>query len=617
MRFNAGTIREVDFTELGCGTYCTTNRNYYYYAGWLKEALHSFDLIPLVREFLSNGTYIFRLLSKPGSSWTYYYCLVITRTNDVIKVYCGGMRSTQTTPSTDREIASFQIGSIPSSYNVWFVYLNNTLNSRIFVFYLQQLKRVTFAKEQVENYYRIKGTESSDLYTLGTVESGYSTLNKLTDAPTVNIADYPDTWLNRYAQPGFYLSNEAGSGTGYYNWMSSDGQDMEGLYSSDGEDPGPTPPEPTPPGPSDDPNDEGDPSDEDGGDGDHTPTYDPIPIPPTPTQGAATAGFITLYKLHQAAMSQFASDMFASSLWEAIKQFFGTPMDFLVGVNLLPFEPTAGPSFKPAYGPTAVFGHAYPTVANQYVDVDCGTITLDKYWGSCFDYEPYTKIQIWLPYIGYRDLPVDEVMGKTIGVKYRCDCLTGDCVAFINTGVVGEIGPQIPRVIGQYYGNCAVRIPFGASSYDAAISNSIALMGAAATNGLSAAGGALMETGGAVGGSIAAVEAFGGAIAATPGTANSAMGVVTGTKPNVHKGGAAGAATGYMSIQVPYIIRRIPRQNLPSNYKDLKGYPCNIGGKLDDFTGLAIVDDIQLNDIPALEDERKEIIAWLRGGVLI
>ena len=362
-----------------------------------------------------------------------------------------------------------------------------------------------------------------------------------------------------------------------------------------------------------DPTDEGEPSDEDGGDGEHEKDYDPIPLPPSPTQGAATAGFITLYKLHQASMVQFASDMFASSLWEALKQFFGTPMDFLVGVNLLPFEPTAGPSFKPAYGPTAVFGHAYPTVANQYVDIDCGSVEVKKYWGSCFDFEPYTKIQIWLPYIGYRDLPVDEVMGMTISVKYRCDCLTGDCVAFVFTGVVGETGPQVERVIAQFYGNCAVRVPFGATSYDSAISNSIALMGAAATAGLSAGAGAISEGAKIGAGLNAGVNAAGKELA----TNSASVGVVQGLKPNVHKGGAAGAATGYMSIQVPYLIRRIPRQNLPDGYMQLKGYPSNIGGKLADFTGLAVVDDIQLNDIPALETEREEIINWLRGGVII
>lgn len=363
--------------------------------------------------------------------------------------------------------------------------------------------------------------------------------------------------------------------------------------------------------PEDDPNDEGEPSDEDGGDGDHTPIYDPIPIPTQPTMGAANAGFLTMYKLGLSAINQFASDMFASTVWEAIKLFFSNPIDFLVGCMLLPFEPETGSSYKPKFGLVA-FEHAYPAVVNQYKDIDCGSVSISKYWGSCFDYEPYTKIQIWLPYIGYRDLPVDEIMDMTIGVKYRVDCLTGDCVAFVSTGVVGETGPQIPRVIAQFYGNCGVRVPFGSVSFDAAVAASINLVGAAATMGLSSGAGSVMQ--GSEGGT-AVDEGFSSPSSA--GLVNAAVGVVSGLKPNVQKGGAAGASTGYMSIQTPYLIRRIPRQNLPSNFMALKGYPSNIGGKLGDFTGLAVVDDIQLNDIPAMEDERREIMKWLTGGVII
>lgn len=372
--------------------------------------------------------------------------------------------------------------------------------------------------------------------------------------------------------------------------------------------------------PEDDPNEddpEANKDEEDGGDGDHTPTYDPIPVPYKPTQGAATAGFITMYKLHQAAMMQFADDMFADNIWEALKLFFSNPMDFLVGVNLVPFDPPAPVSWKPKFGATAIFEHAYPAISNQYYDVDCGTVSIPKYWGSCFDYEPYTKIQIWLPYIGYRDLPVDEIMGCSINVLYRCDCLTGDCVAFVTISGDAHVGPQIVRVIAQFYGNCAVRVPFGSVSFDSAVSNSIQLMGAAASGGLSAGAGAMMETGGAFGGLAAGAGAFANAAVNSAGVRNSAIGVVQGMKPNVMKGGAAGSSTGYMSIQKPYLIRRIPRLSLPSNYKGLKGYPCNIGGKLADFTGLAAVDDIQLNDIPAMEDERGEIMQWLKGGVLI
>lgn len=366
-----------------------------------------------------------------------------------------------------------------------------------------------------------------------------------------------------------------------------------------------------PPVPDEDPNDEGEPSDEDGGDGDHDPIYDPVPIPDRPSMGAANAGFITMYKLGLSAINTFASDMFASSVWEAIRLFFSNPIDFLVGCMLLPFEPETGSSYYPKFG-VVNFEHAYPAISNQYKDIDCGSITINKYWGSAFDYEPYTKIQIWLPYIGYRDLPVDEIMDMTINVKYRVDCLTGDCVAFVSTGVVGESGPQIPRVIAQFYGNCGVRVPFGSVSFDAAVAASINLVGAAASMGLNSGAGSIMQ--GSEGGT-AVDEGFSSPSSA--GLVNAAIGVVSSMKPNVQKGGAAGASTGYMSIQKPYLIRRIPRQNLPSNYMSLKGYPSNIGGKLSDFTGLAVVDDIQLNNIPAMEEERKEIMKWLTGGVLI
>ena len=365
-----------------------------------------------------------------------------------------------------------------------------------------------------------------------------------------------------------------------------------------------------PPDP-DDPNDEDDPSGPDGGDGDHTIIYDPVPIPDKPTMGSANAGFVTMYKLGLAAINMFASDMFADSVWDAVKLFFGNPMDFLVGCMLLPFEPHTGSSYRPKFG-LVTFEHAYPAVDEQYKDIDCGTIQVNKYWGSCFDYEPYTKIQIWLPYIGYRDLPVDEIMGMSLNVKYRVDCLTGDCIAFISTGTNGATGPEIPRVIAQYYGNCGVRIPFGSVSFDSAVAASINLIGAAASVGLSSGNGGMVS--GNEGGK-AVDEGFSSPSSA--GLVNATIGVVSGLKPNVQKGGAAGASSGYMSVQKPYLIRRIPRQNLPHDFRSLKGYPANISGKLSNFSGLAVVDDIQLNDIPAMETERREIMQWLTGGVLI
>ena len=368
--------------------------------------------------------------------------------------------------------------------------------------------------------------------------------------------------------------------------------------------------------PTEDPNEQDPdfPSEPSDPDPDHTIIINPIVIPNLPTMGSATAGFLTMYKLSLATRQQFAADMFASNIWEAIKLFFTNPMDFLVGCMLLPFEPSTGSSYYPKFG-LFTFEHSYPAVDNQYKEIDCGYIDVKKFWGSCFDFEPFTKLQIWLPYIGYRDIPTDEFMGEQIHVVYHCDCLTGDCVAFISTTgtPAGGAGPGVVRVLAQYYGNCGVRVPFSSVNFDAAVAAGINLMGAAASIGLSPGSGGAPAMQKGEGG-----KAYEGIVAPQDvGLIGASMNVVTSMKPSVQKGGAAGASNGYMSIQKPYLIKRIPHQNLPQGYAKHKGYPSNIGGTLSQFSGYAEVGDIQLNNIPAMEDERKEIMAWLSGGVLI
>lgn len=354
----------------------------------------------------------------------------------------------------------------------------------------------------------------------------------------------------------------------------------------------------------DDPNEDDDnPGDEEeGGDGDHNRPVDPILVP-EPRNGltAATSGFITMYRLERQQMQWFAEDMYTDTLWDAIKLFFSNPIDFIVGCMILPYHPDVDEAFYPKFGPMAsqTFSHSFLRVSAQYKQFDFGTISIEEYGRNCFDYSPYTKIMIWLPYIGYRELPTDEVMGKNIGVKYTCDALSGDCIAFITTQVKPHgLEPFKTVVIAQFTGNCGVQIPFGQASFDNFIRSSFD---------------------GAVSGVVGIGNAVSGNIpASTSQLAESTTGYITGLKPTVERGGLVGSSGGFNSVQYPYIIRTFPKQSLPSNYKEINGYPSNIGGKLSDgFDGLVVVEDIQLNNIPALEEEREEIIEFLKGGVLL
>lgn len=357
-----------------------------------------------------------------------------------------------------------------------------------------------------------------------------------------------------------------------------------------------------------DPNEEdpGGESGEGGGDGDHRQPYVPIPIPGIPTIGPNSAGFVYMLRLTVAQMQQFALDLVRPTWWTALKNFFADPLDFICGIMIVPYEPVSNYSVYPKFGEN-VFEHAYPQVYQQYTEIDCGGLPVPKYFGSCFDNNPYTELLLWLPYIGYRKLDPDECVGKTIYVKYHCDCLTGDCVAFVMTRA-GQ-GYEVPfdRVIAQFSGNCGVRVPFGSTSFDAAIAASVQLLGGAVG---AVAGGALGAAVGVSGASIGASQ-IGNSIA------GSTVSAVNGSKVTSERSGVSGACAGYLSIQYPYLLRTVPNQSLPKNYQDLEGYPSNIAGPLTKFSGFTAVESIDLNGLDATKEEINEIKQLLIGGVYI
>lgn len=365
-----------------------------------------------------------------------------------------------------------------------------------------------------------------------------------------------------------------------------------------------------------DPNDEDPPEDGPGGggggggEGDHVLPDGPILIPDKPYTGVSAPSWLTCYKMSTVDVNEFGEELVSPNLWEAVGQFFTDPLNAIVGISLVPVNAPTSRTKIPKIG-TAVWSRAYNVVSDEFVDLDCGAIEIPPYWDSCFDFNPFTTVTIFLPYIGYKELNVDEIMGGRLGVKYRVDVVTGDLIAFVyrfasDESIYGSVHFQ---VIAQYNGNCATRIPTGRISHDGAINASLSLM----ATGLGFALANCMQTDG-----IADAGNIGMSQAANQ-VSGAAMSAISNAKLAIERSGGLGSTVGYIGSQKPYIIRHIPRQSKPKNYKQICGYPCNKEGPLSNYeTGtLAYVEDIQLNNIPALEDERAEIMEFLRGGVIL
>lgn len=375
-----------------------------------------------------------------------------------------------------------------------------------------------------------------------------------------------------------------------------------------------------------------------GGDGTFDDSSDQIVDSTLPTISAANTGFTRIYNPSLAQVQALANYLWTDqtiiqTLWNHVKQFLENPMDAFIAFNLVPCAvPDGGTAeFKVMYIGTGV---NMTSAASQFVDVDCGTLDIDEYYGSALDYAPNTKISVFLPFIGTVQLDTDDVMGKTIGVKYRIDIVSGGCVAKIT--VDGSIHYQ-------YSGHCAVNIPFTSADYTGYISamlqaakvgSTIASAGASAAAATAeegvaipemAAAGAtaaeMMEASKAYDRRIAASGAEGATQAAfnslAPKNISNTVGVVMSSKPVVERSGSFSGNTGYLGIRRPFCIIERPRMCNPSDYGKYNGRPAMLTMSLGDCSGFTKVQQVQLTGIPATNPELDEIGAFLKGGVIL
>lgn len=360
----------------------------------------------------------------------------------------------------------------------------------------------------------------------------------------------------------------------------------------------------------DDPYDPDDPTDPIGGWGDHDDSSDPIDIPSLPTVSAVDAGFITLYNPTVGQLNALANYMWSSPLqvWDNVKKIVANPMDCILGLSIVPVTPITGTmkSISVADVPTGV--SARP-ITSQYVEVNCGTINVPEYWKAYLDYEPYTKAELYLPYIGIHPISIDDIMGKTVKVVYHVDLVSGSCTAYVKCGL---------SVLYSFIGQCASSIPIGGKDWTNVISGALTIATAigsmVASGGMSApmAGEAAGEAAGAAANEAAMTRA---AMIRTVGhAAATAVNVI---KPSIGKSGSMSGTGGLMAIQKPYLILTRPRQAVPASQNHFMGYPSFMTAVIGTLSGYTEMEHVHLDGINATDNEIAEIEQLLKGGVYL
>lgn len=315
-----------------------------------------------------------------------------------------------------------------------------------------------------------------------------------------------------------------------------------------------------------------------------TPPYTPPTIPIS-----KDVGLFTLYHIGQPQLKQLAQ-----SLWnggtgiESIKTLFSNPIDSIISLCAYPFQPTVDTSSTEYIHlggfDTGVYGDR---IGNLFQTIDLGSVKINEKFTNYLDYSPYTRISIYLPFIGIVDLDTNDVMNSTISVSYGVEFITGTCLAMIKVQKTG-----LNAVMYQYSGTIGMQIPITAQNFGQ-IYKSV----------------------------IGAIASVGSAIVTKGVTAPIAIGAVsnlaTNSKIHVQRSGNLQGNSGMVGGKTPYIIIERPIPNIPSSYSKLNGVVSNTYSLIGSLSGYVELSNFDLSTIKASNEELAEIQEILRSGFII
>lgn len=336
-----------------------------------------------------------------------------------------------------------------------------------------------------------------------------------------------------------------------------------------------------------------------GGEGTYDESSDDIGTATTPLTDVTTTKFLTLWEATATELDTLSTNLWSNTFFDGLIKNQRDPFEALISLKQMPLAPTAIERANVKIGNYTPYPAIPLTRIKQYATLYCGSVDVPEFWGNALDYNGGgTKLEIYLPYIGTRELDPDDFVGGRCHVTYNVDMLTGACVAQIRANRSDTDSGSIDSVLYVFSGMCGVEIPLSGSSHGLTVSNIIA--------GIAAVGGAVVSvvSGGSALPALGAVAGAAGSVAANA------------NKQQVSRTGGISQNAGIMSPQKPYLIISRPVQQTPDQIKRFSGFPSYVTGELSGFSGFTKVFRVHV-DITATEAERDEIENLLKQGVIL
>lgn len=327
----------------------------------------------------------------------------------------------------------------------------------------------------------------------------------------------------------------------------------------------------------------------DGGGG-TPPTDEQLEMPNLPTTGALATHLISAYNVTLSELQSLGQYLWSNSFVDNILKNYQDPFQNIVSCHILPFNPLLIPS----HASNIFIGNMDSNInshrvndESEFIELDFGKIYLKSMYNTFGDFD--TRVTLFLPYSGYVELDVSDLMGNSSGggyisVKYRVDILTGDFIATVkaSTPFSTHYGVET-HIIEQKTGNMASQIPLSGSNYLSVYNTLFASIGQFASSNILGGVGTLMQT-----------------------------------KPQYSKTGNVGGNTGRLGYNRPYLLVHYPNYREPKLWRGRNGVISNIAFTLSKLSGYIQVkkDTFKGDSIPCTQTELEMITDLLESGVI-
>lgn len=347
-----------------------------------------------------------------------------------------------------------------------------------------------------------------------------------------------------------------------------------------------------------------------GGTGTGIRSHKGMTVPSVPSFSGATTGLMSVYACSPADLQSVANKLWDNSGgtdWTVtlVKNYI-SPFDNIIGLSLLPFEPTqyiTGTSANVKVGNYDT-GVSSTKLSNTFAQISLGSVSCPEAYKTFADYDE-TKVDIYLPFIGIESLNVDDVMDSTVSCVYNVDVLSGVCVAYLTTDKLG--------VFASFAGNMKCDLPLSGVNYANAI------QGWAVQN--FGAGGTAGDLSRHVLEKQARTESGQYKWYDPQKYLNPLQYKASGmdiSAPKYKRSGSIGSSGALMGIKQPFLIFTTPRC-WAGGVKEKKGYISNLKVTIGSQSGFisSSINNNQLSNIACTNAEKEEIKRLLSQGIYV